>query len=168
MSSVFKALKDGFFFTIEFDKHLFLDAFFLVLSFPTYAFDQIVCISNQLRFLGANQIVAPLMKGISHFTWKGKKLAVVLVDKIGCYHASPFGLRLNDHCGVRQTRNDTVANKKVFAVKLFLSGKFRKNPPPPARFCRKKRCVLEDKFDPDHVPCKQWWSNRILTLDRGQ
>ena len=102
MSSVFKALKDGFFFTIEFDKHL---------------------------FLGANQIVAPLMKGISHFTWKGKKLPVVLVDKIGCYYASPFGLRLNDHCGVRQTRNDTVANKKVFAVKLFLSGKFRKNPP---------------------------------------
>ena len=48
-----------------------------------------------------------------------------MVGKVGGDHSTALGLGLNDHRGMRQTRNDAVANQKMFTVKFFLSGELR-------------------------------------------
>ena len=100
------------------------------LRFPAHALDEILRSGNQLGFLTADQIVATLMKGISHFAGKSKELPIVLVGKIGGDDTSALGLGLNDNRSMRQTRNDAIANQEVFAVKLFFGGKLRNKPPP--------------------------------------
>lgn len=92
---------------------------------PAHPFDKILRTVNQLGFLTADQIVTALMKGIAHLAREGKKLPIVLVGKVGGDHSTALGLGLNDHGGMRQTRNDAVANQKMFTVKLFLSGELR-------------------------------------------
>lgn len=130
------------------------------LRFPAHALDEILRSGNQLGFLTADQIVATLMKGISHFAGKSKELPIVLVGKIGGDDTSALGLGLNDNRSMRQTRNDAIANQEVFAVKLFFGGKLRNKPPLP-EFYWKSPCARGDKFDPTHGPYKLWSSNWI-------
>lgn len=79
-----------------------------------HPFDKILRTGNQLGFLTADQIVTALVKGIAHLAREGKKLPIVLVGKVGGDHTTALGLGLNDHRGMRQTRNDAVANQKMF------------------------------------------------------
>ena len=101
------------------------------------------------------------MKGIAHLAREGKKLPIVLVGKVGGDHTIALGLGLNDHRGMRQTRNDAVANQKMLTVKLFFGGELRNKTSLLLNFIIKKPCVREGKFDPGRGPYKQWWSNWI-------
>ncbi len=51
-----------------------------------------------------------LVKGIAHLARESKKLPIVLVGKVGGDNTTSLGLGLNDHRGIRQSRNDSVAN----------------------------------------------------------